>query len=261
MKFSALQIREIFHLEFLRELVKKIPASTFILKGGSNLRFFFQSIRYSEDMELDADGISVEKLKQKSLEILDSKPLLSRLRTFGIDELIPPDMKYAKQTKTVQRFKVHLITSAGEDLFTKIEFSRRGFDSPYRVEAIGTSVLGVYQLPPLIIPHYLAESAAKQKINAVRSRRWTEARDIFDLYILSSQIPDEGRKALKNLSQKKLREAQERIYAVDYEQYQNQVVSFFLAEDQAHYRSRKVWDEIRLTALSLIDFSAFEANS
>lgn len=253
MKISVLQIREIFHLEFLRELVKKIPAAGFVLKGGSNLRFFFNSIRYSEDMDLDVEGISVEILKEKSLEIIHSKPLSSRLRTFGIEELIPPNMKYAKQTETVQRFKVHLITSAGEDHFTKIEFSRRGFDSPYGAEAITASVLRLYRLPPIIVPHYSAGAAVNQKIRALLTRRRTEARDIFDLYILSSQISEEDRMTLKKISHRKLKEAQDRIYAVEYEQYRNQVVSYFSAEDQDNYRSKEIWDQIRLTALSLLE--------
>jgi len=53
MNYSSLQVREVFHLEFLRELVKAIPTSAFVLKGGSNIRFFFGSVRYSEDMDID----------------------------------------------------------------------------------------------------------------------------------------------------------------------------------------------------------------
>ena len=253
MKLSPLQVREIFHLEFLRDFVRKIPASTFVLKGGSNLRFFFGSIRYSEDMDLDAYGISVEKLKERTLAVLKSKFFLGRLRSFGIEEVIPPDMKYAKQTQTVQRFKVHLITSAGEDFFTKVEFSRRGFDNPYSSEAVGSSILAQYQLSPLIVPHYLAEAAAKQKINALISRRHTEPRDIFDLYILSSRITAQNTIDLFGLSQRDLKEIQERIYSTDYDQYRDKVVSFLSIEDQAQYSSKSIWDEIRLTAGSFIE--------
>ena len=252
MKLSLLQFREVFHLEFLRELVRKIPASAFVLKGGSNLRFFFGSIRYSEDMDLDAGGITVEKLKERTLAILDSKLLLSKLRSFGIEEVIPPDMRYAKQTQTVQRFKIHLITSAGEDFFTKVEFSRRGFDTPRRSEAVEPSVLAQYYLPPLIVPHYLAEAAARQKFRALLSRRHTEARDIFDLYVLSPRISDQ-KKQFKKPPHKELEEMRERIYSVEYRQYCDQVLSFLSEEDRAHYSSRSVWDEIRLTAISLLE--------
>ena len=253
MNLSPLQFREVFHLEFLRELVKKIPPSTFVLKGGSNLRFFFGSIRYSEDMDLDVEKISMDRLQERTLAILKSKLLLSRLRTFGIDEIIPADMKYAKQTQIVQHFKTHLITSAGEDLFTKIEFSRRGFDASSAPEAIDSSVLSRYLLPPIIVPHYSVDSAVNQKITALLSRRKTEARDIFDLYVLHSQIRVEGRLFLNKLSEKKLKEIRDKIYAIDYEQYRDTVVLFLSSEDQAHYNSQNMWDEMRLIVLSFID--------
>jgi len=252
MKYSALQIREIFHLEFLRELVKKIPASAFVLKGGSNLRFFFGSIRYSEDMDLDVREISVEKLQTKCLEVLSSSPLSSKLRSFGIEEIVPPDMKFAKQTKTVQRFKLHLITSAGEDLFTKLEFSRRGFDSMYRAEAVSASVLSDYLLAPIIAQHYLLEAAIAQKIKALVDRRQTEARDIFDLYALSSQV-SEDKKLFMKIPPSKLKEAKSRIYSVDYEQFRDQVVSYLALDDQSQYCSPRIWDEIRLNAITFVE--------
>jgi len=253
MEYSTLQLREVFHLEFIRELVKKIPASTFVLKGGSNLRYFFNSIRYSEDIDLDVQDIPVDRLRTKCLDILVSRPLLSRLRSFGIEELVPPDMGYAKQTETVQRFKIHLHTSSGEDLFTKIEFSRRGFDSPYQAESVTGSVLSIYRLPPLIFPHYLTAAAIKQKINALISRQKIEARDVFDLFILSSRLSKNRNVMLLTLTPKEKEIARERVYSIEYQQYKDQVVSFLCSEDQAYYSSHEVWDEIRLVAISLID--------
>jgi hypothetical protein len=54
---NILKIRELFHLAFLRALARKIPASSFAVKGGSNLRFFFSSDRYSEDIDLDIHAL------------------------------------------------------------------------------------------------------------------------------------------------------------------------------------------------------------
>lgn len=252
MNYSPLQTREIFHLEFLRELARKIPASSFVLKGGSNLRFFFGSIRYSENMDIDLREIPVDKLRTKCLETLLSRPLLTKLLSFGIEKVVLPDMRRAKQTETVQRFKLHLLTSAGEDLFTKVEFSRRGFDTMYRAEAVSSSVLSDYLLPPLIIQHYLLESALGQKIKALLERRQTEARDIFDLHLLGVRMTKEN-KYFKKISPTRLREVKDRIYAVDYEQYRDQVISYLAEEDQSHYGSRPVWDEIRLNAIAFVE--------
>ena len=70
MTYSSLQLREIFHLEFLRWLSRKVKAEHYALKGGANLRFFFKSIRYSEDMDLDVQKIKLETLKEVVMKIL-----------------------------------------------------------------------------------------------------------------------------------------------------------------------------------------------
>ncbi len=61
---SPLQMREVFHLEFLRWFGRKLEAEYYLLKGGVNLRFFFRSIRYSEDMDIDIQGVRVERVKK-----------------------------------------------------------------------------------------------------------------------------------------------------------------------------------------------------
>ena len=51
--FSHRQQREVFHFLFLEQLLRISDPHAFVLKGGINLRFFFASSRYSEDMGLD----------------------------------------------------------------------------------------------------------------------------------------------------------------------------------------------------------------
>ena len=103
-KYNPLQLREIFHLEFLRWLGKEVSPSHYALKGGVNLRFFYNSFRYSEDMDLNARLIRVDVLQDKVMQILKSASFQNNLQPFGIDKIIPPDIAKAKQTKTTQRF-------------------------------------------------------------------------------------------------------------------------------------------------------------
>src|SRR3989338_465871 len=124
--YSELQVREVFHLEFLRYFGRRVKPDLYALKGGVNLRLFFNSIRYSEDMDLDVRRIGVHSLKECVMNILRMPAFKDNLKPFGIKQIIPPAIEHAKQTETTQRFKIHLITSADVDLFTKIEFSRRG---------------------------------------------------------------------------------------------------------------------------------------
>ena len=50
------EIREIFHFLFLQKLFEISDPFLYALKGGVNLRFFFNSPRYSEDMDIDVFG-------------------------------------------------------------------------------------------------------------------------------------------------------------------------------------------------------------
>ncbi|MBI4124934.1 MAG: nucleotidyl transferase AbiEii/AbiGii toxin family protein, partial [Deltaproteobacteria bacterium] len=168
--YTPLQQREIFHLSFLRLFAPRLRPNTFVLKGGVNLRFFFQSPRYSEDMDMDIQHVPVHSLKKIVMEILTSKTLLTILQPFQIESIRPPDIRKAKQTETVQRFKVHLVTAAGEDLFTKIEFSRRGLPKAIHQDTVSDAILFIYKQPPLIISHYPAEAALAQKIQALLGR-------------------------------------------------------------------------------------------
>lgn len=253
MVLNLLQKREVFHLVFLRSLVRTIPLSAFALKGGVNLRFFFGSIRYSEDVDIDVSGLAVHVLRERVMKVLKSSGLVDTLRTFGIEDLRLPDMARAKQTNTVQRFKIGLLTSAGEDLATKIEFSRRGLDEGIRAEPVSREVLAAYRMPPVIIPHYAARSAALQKIRAILSRAQPQARDIFDLYLLSSQPEVLEADLRQGFAPRDVRRVRDTIYSIDYRRYRDTVVSFLGLDDRTAYDSPQIWDEIRLRALEIFE--------
>ena len=66
------QAIEVFHLLFLRHLGTRVDKALYVLKGGCNLRFFFKSIRYSEDMDLDVHTIAPATLAGNVHRILES---------------------------------------------------------------------------------------------------------------------------------------------------------------------------------------------
>lgn len=250
--YNQLQIREVFHIEFLRWMAKKIKAECYALKGGTNLRLFFKSSRYSEDMDLDACGISVSGIKDVVMNILESQSFCDILRPFGVERVILPDITKAKQTQTTQRFKVHILTLAGEDLFTKIEFSRRGFDGGIVVRSVDDAVLRVYKLAPLAVPHYDIISAVAQKINALANRAIVQARDIFDLYILSSQYrPEKSWEA--GIGKMEFKKACDNIFEISFENFRDTVISYLAQDDQAIYNSPSMWDEIKLKTSNFIE--------
>jgi len=250
--YNSLELREIFHIEFLRWFGRRIRPEHYAVKGGTNLRFFFKSFRYSEDMDIDVSGLSVSKLRNEVLGIINNRSFNNNLKSFGVVKAVPPNMLKAKQTETTQRFKIHLITAAGEDLFTKIEFSRRGLRGGILVQTISETVLRAYKLTPLMAPHYDISSAVSQKVMALASRSSIQARDIFDIYILSSQYDPAGSDRI-DVDDAKIKKAYDNIFEVSFEQFRDTVSAYLAPDDQAAYDSRAAWDELKLKTAHFLE--------
>jgi len=248
---TILQQREIFHLEFLRALNRMLKPGCYVLKGGTNLRFFFGSIRYSEDMDIDVRDVPVGVLKDKVMEILKSSALRTVLKSFRIGDIVPPDMGKAKQTETVQRFKTHLITDSGEDLFTKVEFSRRGVEPAVKTETVLAEITRLYRIGPLIVPHYALETALAQKIRALADRRQVQARDVFDVYVLLGK--GQETETLRNVSREKLAAANRQTLAISCAQYRDTVVEYLSEQDREHWGREDVWDEMVLRVSAFLE--------
>ena len=251
-RYNSLQMREVFHIEFLRRLGRAVKEEHYAVKGGVNLRLFFKSFRYSEDMDMDVSGISRLKLKEAVMKILDDRAFQGILKPFGITGIRAPDMAHAKQTETTQRFKIHLVSSSGEDLFTKIEFSRRGFTGNVVIGAVDETIARAYMVAPLLTPHYDRGSAIAQKLHALAARTAVQARDIFDLYVLSSQyaVTDTRIAAIED---DLFSRAHERIFEVEFEQFRDTLVTYLSAEDQALYSKPASWEEVRLKVAHFIE--------
>lgn len=249
--YSQLQLREIFHIEFLRRLAADMPPGLWALKGGVNLRLFFKSIRYSDDMDLDIKELPVDLVKKRVMSLLGSLSFSENLKTYGISAIKPPDIARAKQTATTQRFKVHLLTSSGEDYFTKIEFSRRGFSGEPVAESVPAAILRPYNMAPLIVPHYPGADAAAQKISAVLSRSILQARDIFDIYLLSTQVRP-GAAGIELSPKTEMARARENILEPGFEIFRDTVAAYLAPEDRKVYAVPSVWDEIKLKAADFV---------
>lgn len=250
--YTPLQMREIFHLEFLRWFGRKLEAEHYVLKGGVNLRLFFKSVRYSEDIDIDVQGVRVDRVKRTVMNILSTRGFSESLKSFGIEKIVPPDIMKAKQTETTQRFKIHLLTSGGEDLFTKIEFSRRGMKGTAAVELVPAQVLRSYKMAPLLVPHYDTASAIRQKVQALAQRAVLQARDIFDLFVLSSQYNDAQGKSL-DVSKSVLKTACDNIFGVEFLQFRDTVVAYLGVDDQRMYSLPAAWDEIKLKTAHFLE--------
>jgi predicted nucleotidyltransferase component of viral defense system len=240
-------LREIFHLLFLEQLMRISDPRIYVLKGGVNLRFFFNSPRYSEDVDLDIISGNPATLKKNCYKILQDKSLLRSLSTYGVREIIINDPSKAKQTDTTQRFKLRLVTKQNIELPTKIEFSRRGITGKYVEALISSEVSRRYKRLSFRLQHYCDESPVIQKIEALAGRAETQARDIFDLYILLL-----GGFWIENLGQlesKTLDKAKINLFSVSYEQYRDQVEEYLSEEAKSNFSGENNWADIKSTIL------------
>ena len=232
------QIIELFHIAFLDVLSKRLDQSRYILKGGANLRYFFDSVRYSEDIDLDLNGLAPWSLAEKVDRVLDSVALVAILRTSGIS--IAESSK-PKQTETTRRWKLGLAVKGRDDddlVRTKIEFSGRDNEEDrIEIEAVPQRIVAPYALRAPLVQHYLGEAMSEQKVLALSRRSQTQARDVFDLDLLLRRYPlPPGTVEVKDLD-----DAAEHALALPFAAFRDQVLPFLEPEVAEGYDDPEAW--------------------
>jgi len=249
---SARQSIELFHLVLLRALVGKGEDKALIaLKGGANLRFFFGSIRYSEDIDFDVVVIAKETLRKRVERLLMSPLVAAPLKARGMEVT---DVSAPKQTDTTQRWKVGLrVDGLSVPLRTKIEFSRRDAIEGTAFEAIDAELLRACGLMPSLATHYKTHAAIGQKVRALAGRTEPQARDVFDLSVLFSRSDSAGfERAMAGVE---VGPAIEQAMAISFEEYRAKVVAY-LAPDQAEpFESQAAWNAMQEAVISRLEGS------
>jgi predicted nucleotidyltransferase component of viral defense system len=236
-RLTDAQIIELFHLTFFQVLQARLDQSRYVVKGGASLRYYFESLRYSEDVDLDAVEIEPWRLEEKIDAVLASRAMGLLLRTadLTVEQVTKP-----KQTETTQRWKPSLaIRGRRVPLSTKIEFSHREADPRRVLEAVPDRVVARYALRPPTMFHYAADAAIEQKIAALARRSETQARDLFDLELLLRRHRDAVRPG--SMKARLLDAAVERAFELPFEAFQDQVVPFLDPDAVELYNDRSTW--------------------
>lgn len=244
-KLFLQQVPEIFHLVFLSYFGKLIDKRLYSVKRGCNLRFFFQSIRYSEDLDIDIKTVSKETLANKVNRLSDSIPFKKSLSQFGIQI---ENFSSPKQTETTQRWKYRLkFEGLSQEIPTKVEFSRRAKEPSIDYqqkdslfEPITESITASYGLLPILLSHYSKEQALVQKCSALANRTEIQARDVFDIFHLLKQDVNITTKCIKELNL-----ALEKLTTLSDQDFNDQVVVFLINEYQDYYRQAEIWQNIK----------------
>lgn len=246
---SVQECVELFHLLLLSFLGKKLDKQCYALKGGCNLRFFFGSPRYSEDMDIDVANTAVYSLQETVNGILKSTPFGQALQG---QRIVIEHVTEHKQSETTQRWKLGLQRLGFEQVIpTKVEFSRRGIREGTVLGSANPSLVQRYGLAPVMAPHYPAEAALLQKISALGSRSVTQARDIFDLHLLLSK--ERFKRIESEIDRSVLEAARNNALALSFDDFKGQVIAYLQPEDQPAYDSPGVWESMQLTVLEMLE--------
>lgn len=255
---NHIEAREAFHTLLLQRFAEILPQDTWRVKGGVNLRLFFGSIRYSEDLDLDADLRARDALKRETRKAIADPHLRSRLVKLGIRDVRQDGREIHKDTDTTLRIKMQLVAQGGVPLPTKLEVSFRSGcpDDVALEEAADSQVVARYLGPgelPLLLPHYTRLAAVRQKLAALALRTQVQARDVFDLFALTHGTLDGLDLPLlrRHLADTTLQEAQSRSLEIPYEAYAGKVLEFLEETDRATWAAR--WDEQRLFVAELTE--------
>ena len=146
------------------------------------------------------------------------------------------------------------IAGVGVLLNTKVEFSRRGVSHDYAFEAIDPLLVGTYSLTPFLANHYTSQAAYRQKLEALITRSVTQARDVFDLFLLLSTGVD---LRLENFDlNERLGEAASNAMSITFDVFKGQVLSYLHPDYQKNYDSHDVWDGMVLKVVGAIEEAA-----
>ena len=247
--FSPRQCVEIIHLCFLDLFGRKTDKALYAVKGGCNLRFYFDSFRYSEDLDIDIQTMAKNTLANKVSSILDSAALKQRLaeKQMSIDTWSMP-----KQTETTQRWKILLQSKQHASMInTKVEFSRRTSIEKACFHVAKPREGQQYDLGPILCNHYGVDAAYQQKIEALIGRSQTQARDIFDLYLLINH--DAKVQLLPDKIKAKLNIAIANLSSITYADYLSQVVAYLMPDYQHQYQPEDTWNTIQMQVYEAIE--------
>lgn len=235
---SDVQAIELFHVAFLDVLPKRVDRRRYVVKGGANLRYFFGSLRYSEDLDLDLTGEPSWRLREKVDAILAGGPLPLLLRGAG---LVITEANPHKQTDTTQRWKLAIEHRAGA-VHTKVEFSNRNGDDRHRLDAIPSRIVAPYALRAPTVQHYVDDAPSEQKVAALAGRPETQARDVFDLDLLLRRWP----RSVESVDSELRGRAAAIALELPYEAFRDQVLPFLEEGARELYEGEEAWQAMQL---------------
>lgn len=236
MKLIPIQIREFFHLTLLRSISQRFADRIYVLKGGICLRFFYNSVRFSEDIDFDiSQKIPIDTLSRNINNILKSQAFISILFPYGVKEI---NFKEVKKTHITHRWKIKLVMLNNTEVSTKIEFSERQKEFTWISGTPNRELLQTYQISPFISKYYDINELTIQKIYALVSSNRAAARDLFDLHHLFFSYNVDTKELKKEIKIDILKNAGDKISGFKISDFQAEIIPFLPLDLAEYYNNR-----------------------
>ena len=242
------EIAEAFHVAFLNVLAASADPRTFAVKGGANLRFYLGSLRYSEDIDLDAFVDDPRLFSQKLERAIRSRDLARLLDAVGIKMGEPNNKDRAQANSIKEKWNFALShRDVGVPVPTRVEMSYRSNDlrDYIKIERMPAGVAAQYSpIPAPTVGHYVERGCLIHKIRALENRRETQPRDVFDLDYLFRRYPDAPRRGLVDPGL--IGWAIGRLFEIGYPEYRSKVLPFLDSSIYTAYASEDAWINMHL---------------
>ena len=167
-------IREYLQLVFLNYFYQKNNEIYF--KGGTAIRFLFNSFRYSEDLDFTCKdkGVDVLKYLESILGFIENES--------GFEISLEEEKHYADFSKRyILKFKPNQLLK--QPLRIKLDFSFREKPLEPTISLLSTSDYPIALMP--LIQSYSKREILSEKVRAMFTRN--KPRDVFDLWFLLKQ--------------------------------------------------------------------------
>lgn len=240
---------EYFQLVFLRALAARGEDKARVaLKGGCNLRFYFSSLRYSEDIDFDVASLAKETLRNRVQRLLEAPSVTAPLRQRRLEII---DTSTPKQTATTQRWKIGLRLENGSVARTKLEFSRRGTIAGAEFAAVSDDVRLRHGMTTVLSTHYGTRAAIVQKIQALADRKLPQPRDAFDLDLLFAR--HDSHVVLAACERTLLAPAIENALGIGFDDYASKVLAYLEPAQRDHHASREAWNAMQAGVVARLE--------
>ncbi|MBM3549773.1 MAG: nucleotidyl transferase AbiEii/AbiGii toxin family protein [Alphaproteobacteria bacterium] len=247
------EARETFQAALLAAIFREAKGKEIVLKGGMALRAAHQSLRYTKDLDFDADPrLDAAGVKAKI------KRAIAKVRTLGLVRGMT--VTEPKQTETTMRWKI-AGRIANLPVNMAIEVLRRDPLPEQHVKVVSYAPPAAANSQPIMLTTLDAPALAANKVSCLVDINRDAVRDLLDLGLLNDggvePDPDLVKERLASRYQGKNRKdlvegAQHKIETMTWSKARDELLPFLGSSDASRI-DETYWEGLRVALMDLIE--------